>query len=324
MHIDYKNNFYNIFGFIFILLFIYALFIYLIDPLQEYRLSTLFKPVYSNEIYQNPGLAKHAEYDSVIIGSSMTENFRPSYISKILGLKALKLSIAGANSYEEKETLATCIATNKVKYVIYGIDIFRLADNQLRQGFPSYLYSEFGPINQMRYLFNIGNISFVIKMLLATSGIAYKTESDLDLAYNWNAKVEYSVQNVIQEYKEELRKTQKEFYSLNDMKKNFNNNVLSFIVNNPNIHFYLFYPPYSTYTYQLYEHKGIMVSFLEMKKYIFEATKHFPNVKIYDFQNDSRIINNLHNYKDTSHYSENINNYIIDSFAKNDYLVKVV
>ena len=55
-----------------------------IDPYFHYGkgLSCLSYPLH-NQRYQNDGIAKHFDYDAVIIGSSMTENFKPSELDEL-------------------------------------------------------------------------------------------------------------------------------------------------------------------------------------------------------------------------------------------------
>ena len=57
---------------------------FLLDPFQQYRKANFYKPIYDNERYLNPGLAKTYDYNQVIIGSSMTENFLLSDAKDIL------------------------------------------------------------------------------------------------------------------------------------------------------------------------------------------------------------------------------------------------
>lgn len=60
-----------------------GLLVLLIDPFFHYHMPWFgLKPVINDEIYQNPGLAKHASYDSIIIGSSMTENFDAAWFDE--------------------------------------------------------------------------------------------------------------------------------------------------------------------------------------------------------------------------------------------------
>ena len=51
----------------------------IIDPYFHYHkpLATLEYPIY-NERYQNNGIAKNFEYNAIITGTSMTENFKTS------------------------------------------------------------------------------------------------------------------------------------------------------------------------------------------------------------------------------------------------------
>jgi hypothetical protein len=53
----------------------------------------------------------------------------------------------------------------------------------------------------------------------------------------------------------------------------------------------------------------------EAKQYIINELGNEANVKIYDFQDEYEIVENLDNYKDIMHYSQNINQHIIDEIA---------
>ena len=55
----------------------------LVDPFEVYHKATAFIPPITNstQSYSNAGIAKSYDYDSVIIGSSMTENFTPSQLT---------------------------------------------------------------------------------------------------------------------------------------------------------------------------------------------------------------------------------------------------
>jgi len=65
---------------------------YIIDPYQFYRKPVLYKPVYFNDQrYQNPGLARSQDYSLAIVGTSMTDNFLPSYVENKLDSKTVKL-----------------------------------------------------------------------------------------------------------------------------------------------------------------------------------------------------------------------------------------
>ena len=56
-----------------------ALVVY-VDPFFQYHAPLEnFPYLVDNQLSQNPGMAKHMEYDSVILGSSMTVNFNTNW-----------------------------------------------------------------------------------------------------------------------------------------------------------------------------------------------------------------------------------------------------
>ena len=58
-----------------------------IDPFQIYRLATRYMPPIDNttQVYANAGIVRHYDYDSAVVGTSVTENFRPSQMETLLG-----------------------------------------------------------------------------------------------------------------------------------------------------------------------------------------------------------------------------------------------
>ena len=61
-----------------------------VDPFFQYH-SPLpgFPYVVDNQLSQNPGMAKNMEYDSVILGYSMTVNFNTNWFSELMVLNTL-------------------------------------------------------------------------------------------------------------------------------------------------------------------------------------------------------------------------------------------
>ena len=65
-------------------------------------------------------------------------------------------------------------------------------------------------------------------------------------------------------------------------------------------------------------------NFLKFKSYIFTATQKYQNIKIYDFQVADEIIYNLDNYKDITHYHQDINLWMLNKIKEEKYMVKNV
>lgn len=317
--IIYKNIFKNIVIFTSILIFLYALFIYIVDPLQQFRAAKFYQPVYMDEAYQNPGLAKYHAYDTVIIGSSTSENFKPSYMHQQLGWNAIKLTLFWVSAREERIMLDMAIATGKVKNVLMGLDDFSFQYDRLRSDFPMYLYQPKSVSNSAKYLLNLGNIRFIFKSFLGKTTHDYRL--GLDGAYSWDSVVKYSAERVKKAWVNEQQVSLSKTLSYEKMVKNFDHFVLPMIAAHPEINFYLFYPPYSMLFYKKLLLTGDISDYTQFKKHVFYKTKSLANVKLYDFQTEARITTELNNYKDLAHYSGKINDYIIANLNNTQYLV---
>ena len=133
---------------------------YIVDPFQQYRVKTFYPIAFTNQRYQNAGLSKNFEYDSLILGTSMTENFILDEVEKKLNFnKLIKLSVSGGSAKEQSTTLKTAIENNdNLKNVLWGLDIFAFIGepDMLRYGinsFPFYLYDDY-ITNDYKYLFS--------------------------------------------------------------------------------------------------------------------------------------------------------------------------
>lgn len=83
-----------------------------IDPFFQYHAPLEdFPYVVDHQVNQNPGMARHMEYDSVILGSSMTVNFNTNWFGELMGLKTLKLSYSGAFQKTRRILWISCFRT---------------------------------------------------------------------------------------------------------------------------------------------------------------------------------------------------------------------
>ena len=78
-----------------------SLLVIFVDPFQVYRLATLYMPPIDNttQVYANAGIARNYDYDSAIVGTSVTENFRPSQMDELLGGRFIKLCTQSGTAY---------------------------------------------------------------------------------------------------------------------------------------------------------------------------------------------------------------------------------
>ena len=93
---------------------------------------------------------------------------------------------------------------------------------------------------------------------------------------------------------------------------NLEENIIPFIQNNPQVEFMLYFPPYSIVSWGIMEN---CVKEIECMKLIIERLLVYPNVSIYFYQGEQKIITDLDHYMDTIHFDTVVANKIIDYMA---------
>jgi len=301
---------------------------FVVDPLQVYRKIEWYKPVFSTEQrYQNPGLAKHYDYDTIIIGTSMTENFLPSVVDQAIGGKTMKLSIRGSTAGEHYEIAKLALDTGKVKTVIWGLDYFSLKSGVPDdQGpFPFYLYDD-NFWNDYKYWFNESTYEQLFKGLVKQwrSG----KPQELETLYNWHAASAFSEFLVVKHFRE--ARNEEAYFSLNedpleDIQASFDRYILSLVEAYPEVEFKFYYPPYSILRQVVWKETNPerYENQLTMKKWMFERFDRHANAQVYDFQSEAVWTFDLDLYKDMSHHSQDVNTWIAEAIGRQDphYLV---
>jgi len=302
---------------------------FIVDPYQQYRKATFYKVPYEDERELNAGLAKNFEFESVVIGTSMAENFNLNDVKAILGFpKPIKLTMAGSSIYEQSIILRTALRHQKIKNVLWGLDFFSFYGDihRLKHGeafFPFYLYDE-NILNDYKYLVSSDTFRRSLKMVFAKqedpSRYAYET------MYQWYSKTKkedtlkalYKKWQNRKDFDNEAKSWEKKF---SYMKKNFETNLIPLIQEYKEVKFFFFFPPYSILAYKVYEQRGELKEFLRFKRYVIQSLSEFTNVQIYDFQYADNITHNLKNYYDLYHYTHAINRWILEQIEKGQYRV---
>lgn len=306
-----------------------AIFNYIIDPYQQYRIATFYKLPYENEKELNAGLAKNFDYDSVLIGTSMMQNFNINDLKQILGYeKPIKLTIAGSSAYEQYIVLNTAFRHQNIKNVLIGLDFLSYYGDIHRykhgaSSFPTYLYDE-NIVNDYQYLVSSDTLGRVFEIF--TKQEKDDWIYDFTKMYEWRSRTKDK--NILSALKNKW-KDRKNFDNeatnsekkIDCMQKNFDYNIKPFIEKNPHVNFTLFFPPYSILAYKTYEERGQLKDFMQFKLHVLHSTQNQKNVKIFDFQNADEISYNLHNYYDLYHYNKLISQWILEQIKKNNYFI---
>lgn len=287
-----------------------AAFNYVVDPFQYYHVAKLFRPVLwgGMQRYQNAGLARNYAEDTVVIGSSVTENFLPRDIKAIWGKPATKLSISGSTAHEQFLVLRTALQTGRVKNVLWGLDTgaFYSAPNSVRDDqapFPWHMYRS-GWIPNAEYLLALGTTR------LSVAALRGYGETDFDAYHAWYDKFEFGASPTIKAWAGKCESfsqkfTERPLPEYADMEKrrdlSIETNLTRLLRAYPDVKFHLFLPPLATLGYIPAANRSLPLH-LPFRTKIAEVALTFPNASVYDFQSDEGISNDLSRFKDTVHF----------------------
>ena len=302
-----------------------GLFNYIIDPFQHYRKSTFYQAPYINSRYLIAGMVKNFSYDSLIIGTSIAENFHLREVSDMLSFSnPIKLTVGGGSVFDEATVLKTAISTGKVKQVLFALDIFCLRSDPKAYPLPGYLYDN-NILNDYHYLFNLGTLKR--SLTYPFFQLAFKNHPRMDYMrmFEWQHKMspqQFSSTKVINAYQTARTRLALNFppqlSSYHYMRNNFDHLILPLIKQNNTIHFTIFFPPYSILEHKLLIENKQLETYLKIKTYISKQLLLLANVRLFDFQTEEAITYNLDNYMDTRHYHQRINHWMLEQM-KDDY-----
>lgn len=297
------------------------LLVFFTDPYVRYHRAFILRQVYQKSAAMIPGLFRHEKFDSVLIGSSMAQNFDISEINRILETRCIKATSAGLPS----ETLSVYIEKaiekkgDNLKRIFICLDFwafskdnFRLHDNY------KYLYSDtlFAP----EYFFSPDTFDAVFNVLL--TNVAYpfdataRHEADRNKMFANKPRIKYGKKIFFRSLKRDAANVPAPGVNV---LKNLQAHLLDHIRKNPRIQFDIFLPPYSIYYWCLLKHTKTLEQNLELRTYLAAELKKLPNVQLHDLQTETSITGNFENYRDITHYSRNINTWILTAVRSGKY-----
>ena len=187
------------------LLGIIACMVYRIDPFFHYHspLTDRYYYVLDNQRSQNDGIVRHFDYDALITGTSLVDNFRTSEAEALFGGSFIKVPSDGGSYKEINDLVARAAEVNPdLHTVIRGLDMagFWTPKDGMREdlgSYPTYLYDS-DPFNDVKYLFNKDIFPGRICRMF-TAAIAKGTKpgiTSFDEYSSWEAENGYGMQAV--------------------------------------------------------------------------------------------------------------------------------
>ena len=291
-----------------------------VDPFFQYHKSLAWFPyLVDNQVNQNPGLAKHMDYDGILIGSSMTASFNRDWFEELMGMKTQKLSYNGSYPKDLSNIMQLVFDAkgDQVKAVYMAVDQSTFSADPEETKFPvtDYLYDD-NVFNDVPYLLNKDVLLDYILRPLADR----KDASDWAELYKpWWTDEYYNKANVLMYYEAAEEKQEEEAlaadYFKDAVEENLQKNILPYIEAHPETEFYIFYPPYSILFWNDVTREKELEAVIGRLEYMTERLLNYENVHVFNFLGKEDIICNLNNYADYMHYHKNVCRYITGCFA---------
>lgn len=278
-----------------------------------------------DERYTNDGISRHFDYDAIVTGTSMAQNFKTSEMDQLFGTRAVKETFSGAGYQELSQNLERALTRNQnLQTVIWTIDyngLIREKDWDQYEGYPTYLYDD-NPWNDTQYVFN-KSVFYHGTLPDITKTILRQPSTSMDEYSSWDKPT--GLQYIMQSYERWEEKAPMQSGLSTEEREmvtaNIRENIVELADQYPDTTFYLFYTPYSICFWDFQNQEGLMMRQFEAEQIATEMLLECPNVKLYNFYDKYDIICNLDNYRDREHYSPEINSKILQWIQAGDGLV---
>ena len=284
---DAKKWFVRCFVSLLLSIFLVFLIVWIFDPYFHFHkpFSFVSYRLY-DERYTNDGISRHFDYNAIITGTSMAQNFKPSEMDALFGTQSVKETFSGAGFQELSQNLERALQRNKnLKTVLWTLDYSGLIREKgwtQYEGYPEYLYDD-NPWNDVQYVFNKSIFYHgVLPNILKTVTGQPRTTMDAYSSWEKETGLQYILQTYDRNHVEEDMPT---FLGPEERKmtiENITENVISLVNKYPDTTFYVFYTPYSICYWDSLIQEGSIIRQFEAEQLVTELLLQCPNVKLYN------------------------------------------
>ena len=298
-----------------------ALFVCFFDPFYQYHSPFLgLQAVLNDRDNQMPGTVRNFEYDSVLMGSSVAENFDTDFIDQAYGCSTLKVIRASGSAADLLYYLEMAQEEHDLKNIFWCLDTFAVnasTEHTLNdEDVPHYLHTK-SVLDDIPYVYNKQIILEKIPSMLAFSYLGRNTGGN---AYNWSEGKKFSAEQAMRAY-DRLSVTPDMILDnvdftdeIPDITENLRR-IKAQISEHPGTQYYFLLPPYSMLWWDSAYVNGQLEKQFYILDRIFSELSVYENVELYFFQDENDIVCDLGNYMDLVHYSPEINQYLLEQMA---------
>lgn len=305
-----------------------------IDPYMHYRIpenGLSYALTARNQRYQNDGFIRHFNYDAIITGTSMTENFKTTEFDKMFNVDSIKVPFSGG-SY--KEVNGTCKRALEVhpdlKIILRSLDLSMLVkdkNSSRYNNYPEYLYNE-SLLDDVNYWLNKMAIlegcmqNVIFHSMASKSKESFLDSFSFDEYSSWQKYHVFGKESVLEDYvrpeknSRKVKLTREEKDMIYD---NISQNVTELASDFQNTKFLLFFTPYSICYWDSLDREGKLEWEFEAQRVAIEEILKYDNIELYSFCNNFEMVCDLNNYKDIAHYSEEVNSWMLEWICEGKY-----
>ncbi|MDE7478933.1 MAG: hypothetical protein K2M91_13490 [Lachnospiraceae bacterium] len=278
-----------------------------------------------DERYTNDGISRHFDFDAMITGTSMAQNFKPGELDNLFGTQSVKETFSGAGYKELSQNLERALGRNRnLRTVIWALDyngLIREKDWTQYEGYPEYLYDN-NPWNDVQYVFN-KSVFYHGVMANVVKTVTRQPRTTMDEYSSWDR--ELGLNHILQSYdRNHVEEDMPAVLGSEEqviVRENITENIVSLVNKYPDTIFYVFYTPYSICYWDSLLQEGSMIRQFEAEQLATELLLECPNVKLYNFYDQYDIITDLDNYTDKEHYAAYVNSMILEWIVEDEGLV---
>lgn len=296
--------------------------VYVVDPHYRYRLPVFYDTVYYELYATAPRLLRDMDYDTFVLGSSMTRNFFLNDINSALGGKSIKFAASGATSDDLKLffDIARRAKGDRLKRVVFSLDIYSMNKGKDEAHYKEFEYLYRDDLKEeYKYIFSRETYSAMFYLIKRKLRPKKKRRHQTDVNRMFSTEYDgmrFGLLPVMNDaiHNERAHHTQAPAHREN-FKYNLEKNLLPMIAENPRIEFIVYLPPYHIYTYCQSEHFGEAEGLIRERTLVMKKLLNYPNVKLYDFQTDRELVCNHDYYSDVQHFSSGAARHLLAKLA---------
>ncbi|MDY0046298.1 MAG: hypothetical protein RBS10_02665 [Thauera propionica] len=320
-----------------------ALFIY--DPLMLFH-APWGRPwtLHESMRLQAAGIINNADFDGLILGTSMTENTSAEAAGRLLGGRFVNLSVTASDYFERGLLLEHAIRRRDIRQVIYSLDagVFGREGHRVfhKEAF-DFLYDR-NPLNDFRAYMTPKFLECLARFSLREECVGREASLDRPNAWYWmedqnvrfggldnwfRARNDWQVKAALASIAEDARRIEagevipadeaSRAAAAVDAIAYVDRYVLRHVEQNPQTRFFLFFPPYSRIRFAQWHQLALPVvaAHEAVVRHLAERAAELGNLELLGFE-DQGFPDDIAWYKDTGHYRDDIDMMILVAMAE--------